>query len=94
MVGNSLTGGSVGSFGISEGKITGGKNIQNMSLITSLISKLVPAFSTSIYGIIGAVITTLINKTRYQTEELLEFEQIDSPENNIKALVELAREQK
>ena len=66
---------------------------QNMSLITSLISKLVPAFSTSIYGIIGAVITTLINKTRYQSEELQEYQQIDSPENNIKTLVELTREQ-
>ena len=77
---------SLNHFSVGEGEL-------NMCLITSLISKLVPAFSTSIYGIIGAVITTLINKTRYQTEELLEFEQIDSPENNIKALVELAREQ-
>ena len=90
---------SLGIFGtfcaicISLNHFSVGEGEQNMSLITSLISKLVPAFSTSIYGIIGAVITTLINKTRYQTEELLEFEQIDSPENNIKALVELAREQ-
>ena len=90
---------SLGIFGtfcaicISLSEFTVDESEQNMSLITSLISKLVPAFSTSIYGIIGAVITTLINKTRYQSEELLEFEQIDSPENNIKTLVELTREQ-
>lgn len=77
---------SLNHFSVDEGE-------QNMSLITSLISKLVPAFSTSIYGIIGAVITTLVNKTRYQNEELAEFEQINSPENNIKTLVELTREQ-
>ena len=90
---------SLGIFGtfcaicISLNEFSVDENEQNMTLITSLISKLVPAFSTSIYGIIGAVITTLINKTRYQSEELLEFEQIDSPENNIKTLVELTRAQ-
>ena len=90
---------SLGIFGtfcaicISLNHFSVGEGEQNMSLITSLISKLVPAFSTSIYGIIGAVITTLINKTRYQSEELQEYQQIDSPENNIKTLVELTREQ-
>lgn len=73
---------SLDQFSVEEGD-------QNMSLITSLISKLVPAFSTSIYGIIGAVITTLVNKTRYQSEELADFERLDSPEKNLKNIESL-----
>lgn len=69
------------------------ETVKDMSLITRLIGNLVPAFSTSIYGIVGAVITTIINKLRYQAEEVAEFEQLDSPEKNIKSIVTLLKSQ-
>lgn len=71
-----------------------GKDEVGMSLILKLIGELIPAFSTSIWGIILAVTTTIINKQLYNKDELDEFEQLDSPENNIKRLVILVEEQK
>ena len=50
MVGNSLTGGSVGSFGISDNKITGGKNIQNMSLITTASREVAQTLTSTSVG--------------------------------------------
>lgn len=70
-----------------------GEKEVGMGLITRLIGELIPAFSTSIWGIILAVVTTIRNKTLYNNEEWEEFQQLDSPEKNIKTLVELMREQ-
>lgn len=70
-----------------------GEKEVGMGLITRLIGELIPAFSTSIWGIILAVVTTIRNKTLYNNEEWEEFQQLDSPEKNIKTLVVLMQEQ-
>lgn len=63
------------------------------NIVENLINNLVPAFSTSIFGIIGALVTTIYNKWLYNNEDIEDFTKINSPEKNIRAIVSLLKEQ-
>lgn len=63
------------------------------NIVENLVNNLVPAFSSSIYGIMGALITTVVNKLKYNNEDIEDFIKLNSPEKNIRAIVSLLKEQ-
>lgn len=69
------------------------EKVAGMSLITELIGELIPAFSTSIYGILGAIASTIYNKNLFEEDEIEEYNKLDSPEKNIKQIVLLLEKQ-
>jgi MotA/TolQ/ExbB proton channel family. len=53
-------------------------NTNTLSDVDTLVRNIVPAFTTSIYGIIGAIVTSIIIKLIYASEEKSESDEIEA----------------
>lgn len=69
--------GILGTF-IAIYKTLGVGNTNTLSDVDTLVRNIVPAFTTSIYGIIGAIVTSIIIKLIYASEEKSESDEIEA----------------
>ena len=70
-----------------EGKVL--KHVGSTSInITKIIGDIIPAFTTSIIGLVAGLIITIVNKYIYFIDEAKESEERDTPEDHIRGILE------
>lgn len=69
--------GILGTF-IAIYKTLGSGNTNTLSDVDTLVRNIIPAFTTSIYGILGAIVTSILIKLIYASEEKSEINKIEA----------------